>query len=229
MLCGVLCQQCAQHFDQCAFVEILERSGHQKQTVRLKKKHSKVHSGGSPSSHYANITKTFDNGYDFYRHSTFCLHPPGDMEMRKGMFDSMLLGCIPVLFLPHILERKYPWYFTHQTEADVSVNVKLSTISNIVTHLAAIPPEVIEQKQHALADLAASLSYSLPPYSAIPTTPAAVTAATVVRRSWSPPFRDATDVMLAALFRRVRAYRANRLIPPQERVVWKSDFELYWQ
>ncbi|GAA6004436.1 uncharacterized protein JCM10292_007067 [Rhodotorula paludigena] len=30
--------------------------------------------------------------------STFCLQPPGDSPTRKGFFDSILLGCIPVIF-----------------------------------------------------------------------------------------------------------------------------------
>jgi len=31
-----------------------------------------------------------------YLHSTFCLTPPGDGPTRKGLFDAMLFGCIPV-------------------------------------------------------------------------------------------------------------------------------------
>ncbi len=33
-----------------------------------------------------------------YLHSTFCLMPGGDFPTRKGFFDSLLSGCIPVTF-----------------------------------------------------------------------------------------------------------------------------------
>lgn len=33
-----------------------------------------------------------------YFHATFCLMPTGDTVSRKGVVDSLLLGCIPVLF-----------------------------------------------------------------------------------------------------------------------------------
>jgi hypothetical protein len=221
-------KHCAEHFDKCAFVEISERSGHQARTVPLRKRgYSKVKSATANND---NLTKTFESGYDFYRHSTFCLHPPGDMEMRKGMFDSMLLGCIPVLFLPDILTRKYPWYFNKETEAAVTVNVKLSLVSNIVTYLEAIPPEVIRQKRKALAEMAASLSYALPPLalrSAVGF--GSKKGARDGETTWQPPFRDATDVMLTALFQRVRRYKATGgIIPEEEKAIKKSDFDLYW-
>ena len=33
--------------------------------------------------------------YEAYWTSTFCLQPPGDAISRKGVVDSILLGCIP--------------------------------------------------------------------------------------------------------------------------------------
>jgi hypothetical protein len=35
-----------------------------------------------------------------YRRSIFCLSPPGDSPTRKAIFDSLLAGCIPVVFDP---------------------------------------------------------------------------------------------------------------------------------
>ena len=32
-----------------------------------------------------------------YLGSTFCLHPPGDTPMRRGLVDSIVCGCIPVV------------------------------------------------------------------------------------------------------------------------------------
>ncbi len=48
------------------------------------------------------------SGLDYYRHSVFCLQPPGDMDGRKAIFDSISTGCIPVIFIPNLLHIKYP-------------------------------------------------------------------------------------------------------------------------
>ena len=48
------------------------------------------------------------SGLDYYRHSVFCLQPPGDMDGRKAIFDSIATGCIPVIFIPNLLHIKYP-------------------------------------------------------------------------------------------------------------------------
>lgn len=70
-------KQCEEHFDKCAFIEIFERSGHQSKTIRLtKKSYTKVMSA---TANNKNLTDSFTSGFDFYRHSRFCLHPPGDM------------------------------------------------------------------------------------------------------------------------------------------------------
>jgi len=31
--------------------------------------------------------------------STYCAHPPGDTPSRKGIIDSIVMGCVPVLFI----------------------------------------------------------------------------------------------------------------------------------
>lgn len=33
-----------------------------------------------------------------YFESEFCFHPPGDSKMRRGVYDSIIVGCIPVIF-----------------------------------------------------------------------------------------------------------------------------------
>ena len=215
--------QCLTFPLKCAFIEIYERSGHQEKTVNLKRKprHAKVLST-------SNFTGLVETGYDLYRHSIFCLHPPGDMEMRKGVFDSMLLGCIPVLFLPDILSRKYPWYFTPEIEKAVSVNVKLSKISNVVTYLESLPVEVVMRKRRALSEFAGSLSYSIPPISMHNYVGVGKKGRLDGRATWEPPFRDAVDVMLDAMFTRMKNYKDSKIIPSDEKIVKKTDFQLYW-
>jgi len=74
--------------------------------------------------------------------SEFCLQPPGDSPTRKSVFDSLVSGCIPVLFDPFTAYYQYPWHlpedhgkysvFIDQEEVrQMKVNVvgRLSSIS----------------------------------------------------------------------------------------------------
>ena len=48
---------------------------------------------------------------EWMQNSVFCLQPPGDTATRKSFFDSIIAGCIPVIFeLPYIPTRiTYPF------------------------------------------------------------------------------------------------------------------------
>lgn len=66
------------------------------------------------------------NGTDLmtvYLRSTFCLCPPGDSYTRKAIFDSLLSGCIPVVFYRESMTQ-YFWHINekqvrHQLSGDV--------------------------------------------------------------------------------------------------------------
>nr|XP_043625250.1 xyloglucan-specific galacturonosyltransferase 1-like [Erigeron canadensis] len=45
-----------------------------------------------------------------FTESEFCLQPPGDSPTRKSVFDSLVAGCIPVLFDPFTAYYQYPWH-----------------------------------------------------------------------------------------------------------------------
>ncbi|KAF8380258.1 hypothetical protein HHK36_027742 [Tetracentron sinense] len=47
---------------------------------------------------------------ELFMDSEFCLQPPGDSPTRKSVFDSLLSGCIPVLFDPFTVYYQYPWH-----------------------------------------------------------------------------------------------------------------------
>ncbi|XP_031475515.1 xyloglucan-specific galacturonosyltransferase 1-like [Nymphaea colorata] len=42
--------------------------------------------------------------------SEFCLQPPGDSPTRKSFFDSLVYGCIPVVFDPFTAHFQYSWH-----------------------------------------------------------------------------------------------------------------------
>lgn len=47
---------------------------------------------------------------ELFMESEFCLQPPGDSPTRKSLFDSVVSGCIPVLFDPFTAYYQYPWH-----------------------------------------------------------------------------------------------------------------------
>ncbi|KAF2313287.1 hypothetical protein GH714_010152 [Hevea brasiliensis] len=47
---------------------------------------------------------------ELFVESEFCLQPPGDSPTRKSVFDSLVSGCIPVIFDPFTAYYQYPWH-----------------------------------------------------------------------------------------------------------------------
>lgn len=47
---------------------------------------------------------------ELFIESEFCLQPPGDSPTRKSVFDSLVSGCIPVVFDPFTAYYQYPWH-----------------------------------------------------------------------------------------------------------------------
>ena len=59
--------------------------------------------------------------HDVMRRSVFCLTPMGDLPTRKGLFDSILLGCIPVVFHPLTATTMYTWHWPEELWKEVVV------------------------------------------------------------------------------------------------------------
>ncbi|XP_034217877.1 xyloglucan-specific galacturonosyltransferase 1 [Prunus dulcis] len=53
---------------------------------------------------------------ELFMESEFCLQPPGDSPTRKSLFDSLISGCIPVLFDPFTAYYQYPWHLPEDHE-----------------------------------------------------------------------------------------------------------------
>ncbi|CAI0414431.1 unnamed protein product [Linum tenue] len=53
---------------------------------------------------------------ELFMESEFCLQPPGDSPTRKSVFDSLVSGCIPVLFSPFTAYYQYPWHLPVEHE-----------------------------------------------------------------------------------------------------------------
>jgi len=109
---------------------------------------------------------------DLLMSSVFCFNPPGDTPTRKGLFDSLLAGCIPVVFDDASLSM-YRWHIPNPHELSISIPVQLDKMPavfggptgefNVLDYLASISPAKIRKKQEAIHRIAFSLQYSEDP------------------------------------------------------------------
>eukprot|EP00250_Pteridium_aquilinum_P014584 c22074_g1_i2 orf=212-1948(+) len=98
--------------------------------------------------------------------SVFCLQPQGDSATRKGFFDTIVAGCIPVLFANTTAYRQYLWhlpaspslYSVYIPEADV-----LARTVDVVDLLSRIPLSQVRSMQRAVRHLIPRVVYSPPP------------------------------------------------------------------
>ncbi|KAL6574560.1 hypothetical protein OROMI_011845 [Orobanche minor] len=83
----------------------------------------------------------------FFMESEFCLQPPGDTPTRKSFFDSLISGCIPVVFDPLTAYYQYPWHLPENgTKYSVFIDqeeVRNKSV-NVVQALTKIPPKIRE-------------------------------------------------------------------------------------
>lgn len=126
--------------------------------------------------------------------SIFCLAPPGDSLTRKSLFDSLLSGCIPVLFIKASLTQ-YSWHLTREEVELVSVYIPMRDIIkggvNFMDRLAEISVTELQRKQRAIALIAPRLQYAI--------VPDYITRNTHDKSSiviWTPPFPDAASIAI---------------------------------
>lgn len=90
--------------------------------------------------------------------STFCLEPPGDSPSRKGLVDSIIAGCIPVLF-SSLQSKLWPWHVDRW--ADVAI-IFDNVGADVISELARVPQARLERLQANMASLAQRFIYGLP-------------------------------------------------------------------
>ncbi|CAN8245372.1 unnamed protein product [Cochlearia groenlandica] len=85
---STLIEQCKSSPDQCRFLNCIDGGCDKPETV-----------------------------IELLQDSEFCLQPPGDSPTRKSIFDSLVSGCIPVIFDPYSAYYQYTWHLPedHQT------------------------------------------------------------------------------------------------------------------
>ena len=96
-----------------------------------------------------------------YRRGVFCLQPIGDGVSRAGIIDSVLLGCIPVLFHPG-QQLQWPWHWgswVHRATVTLDMDRVVDGTLDPVEALAAIPADRIASMQATIAEYGHCLHY----------------------------------------------------------------------
>jgi hypothetical protein len=103
------------------------------------------------------------------RRATFCLEPPGFSPPRKSILDSLLSGCIPVLFYPNAAYPIFMPHFWGAWSANATVRLDPQRVLgeggrpplDVLGALQAIPREKVRALQATIAQHAHELLYGL--------------------------------------------------------------------
>ncbi|KAL2621345.1 hypothetical protein R1flu_001550 [Riccia fluitans] len=136
-----------------------------------------------------------DSTMNVFLHSHFCMQPPGDSPTRRSVFDSLIGGCIPVLFDPYSAYYQYPWHLPEDSKS-FSVYIPsqdvMSGRANVIQILKTISAEErASMRARIIHDILPGLVYSKP-------------------GAKHPSFRDAFDISIEGLLQRVANFRAEK-------------------
>lgn len=95
------------------------------------------------------------NAYTAMERSVFCIHPPGDSPTRRAFYDSILLGCIPVIFSGRAY-TPFGW-----TSSGLAIHLDATPRPlGIVSALLKVPVVDIQSIQSNMLRAMQSLQYS---------------------------------------------------------------------
>ena len=102
--------------------------------------------------------------------SVFCLQPRGDSATRKGFFDTILAGCIPVVFSNRTAFEQYPYHLAHTLSLGSSRATPFSVFIpeelilgggiNVIHALSLIPGDHIRALQRSVRRLIPNVIYA---------------------------------------------------------------------
>lgn len=98
--------------------------------------------------------------------SVFCLQPLGDLHTRKGLFDSLLHGCVPVVFDPLSASAMYVAHWSERLWRSVAVQLEYAPDVDPVAQLRVLGSNAsaLQERQRLIRRHVFSLQYSLSPY-----------------------------------------------------------------
>ncbi|KAL3680488.1 hypothetical protein R1sor_023444 [Riccia sorocarpa] len=136
-----------------------------------------------------------DTTMDLFLHSHFCMQPPGHNPTRRSVFDSLIGGCIPVLFDTFTAYYQYPWHLPEDANS-FSVYIPSEHVRTGKANIVEILKKISGEERAAIRariinDILPGLVYSKP-------------------GSKHPSFRDAFDISIEGLLQRVANLRAEK-------------------
>ncbi|GAB5364944.1 hypothetical protein AAMO2058_001013700 [Amorphochlora amoebiformis] len=144
--------------------------------------------------------KWFNNMITMSLMSEFCLQPSGDTVSRKGILDSMTLGCIPVFF---DAEQQNLWRWHIPNWKDVSILVPMKRPEVVMNVLKAISKNEIRLKRRNILKLIPSISILAPQ------------TGTTDKRVQKRTQFDAIDITLLKSFEAVKKFHETKLTKNQ--------------
>ena len=141
--------------------------------------------------------------------SVFCLNPPGDMPTRKGYFDSILAGCIPVTTDHYSAYDQWLWHIGRDIHDKTSIYIPKSKFMSqdfdFMQYLVDLVNEgsKVHELRLNIAKFASRLQYRLPE-----------------NISKLPP-RDATDVIIDRIFE-TNVNVSELVVNPADRGDWRT-------
>jgi hypothetical protein len=106
------------------------------------------------------------DGMLLYRKTIFCLAPTGDSLTRKSLFDSLVAGCIPIIFAKATITQ-YFWHISHEIVSQISIYIPAQELIDNKIHfldiLRNISTEQIIKMQQKIEEVAPTLQYSIVP------------------------------------------------------------------
>ncbi|KAF8103310.1 hypothetical protein N665_0188s0249 [Sinapis alba] len=104
-----------------------------------------------------------ENVIKLFQDSEFCMQPPGDSPTRKSVFDSLISGCIPVMFDPYTAYYQYAWHLPEDHKRySVYINqedVKEKRVNVVEKLMAKTPREREDMRSYIVQHLLPGLVY----------------------------------------------------------------------
>lgn len=95
--------------------------------------------------------------------STFCFQPPGDTPTRRSTFDSILAGCIPVLFEDQSAKSQYTWHLPEEEFGEFSIFIPKENVVygelKIMDFLMAIPGWKVRKMREKVLEIMPRIIY----------------------------------------------------------------------
>jgi len=141
------------------------------------------------------LEDSFHAAVRMFSQSRFCLQPPGDSPSRKSIIDSMMMGCIPVLFSRRQL-LLWPDHVEDWSAVSILFDTSERNLSGLWSFLEGVSEDKIADLKRNIRDVAKQLTHHLEP-----------------DLDDSPPHADAFDISLFAAWDRIRPTLHERTQP----------------